>query len=135
MSAVARRLVVLLLLLAPLRAAAGQQGASTDAAAIAPDRFKVLLENEHVRVLEYTLRPGERDPWHTHPAKVSYVVEGGELRIHLADGKSFLSTEAKGAAEWREALPSHYAENVGKTPVRILLFEVKSRPSGPGHAR
>ena len=131
MSAVARLLIVLVILLAPLRAAVGQQEASTDAAGVAPDRFKVLLENEHVRVLEYALRPGERDPWHTHPAKVSYVVEGGELRIHLADGTSFLSTEVKGAAEWREALPSHYAENVGRTPVSILLVEVKSGPSGP----
>ena len=44
-----------------------------------------FLENENVRVLEYVLEPGERDQWHTHPAKVSYV-RGGELRIHLADG-------------------------------------------------
>ncbi|MBC7674309.1 MAG: cytoplasmic protein [Polaromonas sp.] len=102
-----------------------QAVSQSDAVVVSPDRFRVLLDNEHVRVLEYTLRPGERDQWHTHPAKVSYVVDGGELRIHLADGTSFLSSEPKGTAEWREALPRHFAENVGKTPVRIVLVEVK----------
>lgn len=109
--------------------------ASTDAVVVAPDRFKVLLENEHVRVLEYRLKPGERDPWHTHPAKVSYVAEGGELRIHLADGTSFLSSEVQGHAEWRDALPRHYAENVGSTPVRIILVEVKPRPTNSKRGR
>ena len=117
-----------LLLLAPLHTY-GQDAESIDAATVSPDRFKVLLENEHVRVLEYALQPGERDQWHTHPAKVSYVVEGGELRIHLADGTSFLSTEGQGTATWMDALPRHYAENTGKTPVRIVLVEVKRAES------
>ena len=130
MNALARPLVVLLLGIAPLAVVGGQSDSSSDAAIVSPDRFKVLLENEHVRVLEYALRPGERDRWHTHPAKVSYVVDGGELRIHLADGTSFLTTEVRGAAQWREALPRHYAENVGTTPVRIVLVEVKTPRDG-----
>ena len=114
--------------LAVLAAAAanGQQPAQIDPVAVSPDRFTVLLDNPQVRVVEYTLRPGERDQWHTHPAKVSYVVSGGQLRIHLADGTSFLSEEAQGTAVWMDALPRHYAENVGKTDVKIVLTEVKS---------
>ena len=54
---------------------------TVDAVRASPDRFRTLLENDHVRVLEYTLRPGERDQWHTHPPKVSYAVRGGRLRI------------------------------------------------------
>jgi hypothetical protein len=34
-----------------------------------PANFKLLLENEHVRVLEYTLKPGAKDTPHTHPPK------------------------------------------------------------------
>ena len=135
MTTLAKYLVVLLLVLAPLGVAAGQGVASSDVAVVSPDRVKVLLENEHVRVLEYTLQSGERDQWHTHPAKVSYVVDGGSLRIHLADGTSFLSTEVAGHAEWREALPRHYAENVGKSPVRIVLVEVKPPRGGDRRAR
>lgn len=102
--------------------------AEIDPVAVAPDRFKVLLENPRVRVVEYTLLPGQRDPWHTHPPKVSYVVSGGTLRITTADGRSFLARETKGDASWMDALGRHYAKNVGRTPVRILLVEVKDAP-------
>lgn len=111
--------------------ASTQPAQAIDAAAASPDRFKILLDNEQVRVLEYMLRPGERDQWHTHPPKVSYVVSGGQLRIHLADGTSFLADETKGTAVWMEALPRHYAENVGKTDVKIVLTEVKSMANDP----
>lgn len=119
--------------LATLAAAAanGQQPAQIDPVAVSPDRFTVLLDNPQVRVVEYTLRPGERDQWHTHPSKVSYVVSSGQLRIHLADGTSFLSDETAGTAVWMDALPRHYAENVGKTDVKIVLTEVKSAMPTP----
>ena len=61
------------------------QARRSDAVAVSPDRFRILLENDNVRVLEYSLNPGERDEWHTHPPKVSWVVSGGKLRITLAD--------------------------------------------------
>ena len=109
-----------------------QQPAQIDPVMVSPKRFRILLDNEHVRVVEYVLRPGERDQWHTHPPKVSYVVSGGELRIHLADGTSFLSHEKEGTAVWMDAVPRHYAENVGTTPVRIVLVEVKSSKGSHG---
>lgn len=118
-----------LLALVPV-SAAGQAPAgritAIDAVLVSPDRFKVLLDNEHVRVIEYALLPGERDQWHTHPPKVSYVVTGGTLRITTEDGQSFLTDEKAGSATWMDALGRHYAQNVGKTPVRIVLVEIKS---------
>ena len=119
----------LILLLFPLSAAAQTPvGPVTpiDAVAVSPDRFKVLLENPHVRVVEYVLLPGERDQWHTHPPKMSYVVSGGTLRITTDDGKSFLTEEKAGSATWMDTLGRHFATNVGKTPVRIVLVEIKS---------
>lgn len=47
-----------------------------------PDKARILLENEYVRVIEYSLKPGEKDSTHTHPPKTSYVVSGGFLRIY-----------------------------------------------------
>ena len=126
MNPLARTLVALLAVLLP-SALFAQQKTQLDAVAVSPDRFVILLENEDVRVIEYTLRPGERDQWHSHPPKVSYVVSGGKLRIHLADGTSFQSDEKQGSAVWMDALPRHYAENVGSTPVRIILTEVKAQ--------
>jgi len=106
-------------------ALAAQSAEEIDPVDVSPDRFTVLLENEHVRVLEYTLEPGQRDDWHTHPPKVSYVVSPGTLRITTADGESFLTEESPGAG-WMDALGRHYAENVGDTTVRIALIEVKA---------
>lgn len=116
----------ILLSLAVLPLVSVAQPPSIDALAASPDNFKLLLENEHVRVLEYTLQPGERDQPHTHPPKVSYVVTGGTLRITTADGKSFLAEDAAGTATWAGAVGRHFVENVGKTPVRVVLVEVKS---------
>ena len=39
---------------APLRA--------QDAVKVSPDHYKIKLENEHVRVIENILAPGEKDP-------------------------------------------------------------------------
>jgi quercetin dioxygenase-like cupin family protein len=128
----AQLLGLALVLVWPVTASA-QPAQEIDAVVASPDRFAVLLDNAQVRVLEYTLRPGERDQWHTHPPKVSYVVGGGQLRIHLADGTSFLSDETQGTAVWMDALPRHYAENVGKTDVTIVLTEVKSMANDPAH--
>ena len=72
------------------------------------------------------MQPGERDQWHTHPPKVSYVVTGGTLRITAEDGKSFLADDASGTAGWMGAIGRHFVENVGKTPVGVVLVEVKS---------
>lgn len=103
-----------------------RQPQQVDPVAVSPDRFTILLENQHVRVVEYVLLPGQRDQWHTHPPKVSYVVSGGTLRITTEDGQSFLTDEKTGVASWMDTLGRHFAENVGKTSVRIILIEIKS---------
>lgn len=106
--------------------AADQPSADIDALTASPANFTLLLDNEHVRVLEYTLLPGQQDKWHTHPPKVSYVLSGGQLEIHLEDGTSFLADEKTGTADWAGVRGKHYVTNLGSTPVRILLVEDKS---------
>lgn len=91
-----------------------------------PDKAKIVLENEFVRVIEYSLKPGEKDSTHTHPPKTSYVISGGTLRIYPENEKPFDSEEIKGTTEWAGKRGKHYAENIGKTTVTILLTEIKS---------
>jgi beta-alanine degradation protein BauB len=97
-----------------------------DPVVASPDKFRILLENENVRVVEYVLKPGERDNWHTHPAKSSYVASGGSLRIHLDSGETVDVEERTGTASWMNEIGKHYAENVGNTEVRIVLTEVRN---------
>jgi len=91
-----------------------------------PDKAKILLENEYVRVIEYSLKPGEKDSTHTHPPKMSYVISGGRLRIYPQNGNPFDAEEISGNAEWSDKVGQHYVENIGKTTVTILLTEIKS---------
>jgi quercetin dioxygenase-like cupin family protein len=105
--------------------ASAQSAAGIDPVAVSPDKYKIVLDNEQVRVVEYSLKPGEKDNPHTHPAKVSYVLSGGTLRIFPEGGNAFSSDENTGDVAWMNPVPRHFVENTGTTPVRIVLFEIK----------
>ena len=91
-----------------------------------PENFRLLLENDHVRMLEYTLKPGEKDIPHTHPAKAAYVVSGGKIKVYLDNGETEIFDEKTGTADWSDGAGKHYVENIGNTPVTIVLTEIKS---------
>jgi len=97
-----------------------------DVIEVSPDKCKLLIENEYVRVLEYTIAPGEKDNPHTHPPKSYYVVEGGTLRVFPESGQSFDAEERQGAVEWGDYVGKHYVENIGTTTVKLLVTEVKA---------
>ncbi len=97
-----------------------------DVISASPDKYKVVLENEHVRVIEYTLKPGEKDNPHTHPAKTSYVISGGTFRVYPENEKPFDYVEIQGVTEWSDKTSKHYVENIGNTTITILLTEIKS---------
>jgi ketosteroid isomerase-like protein/quercetin dioxygenase-like cupin family protein len=90
-----------------------------------PANFKLLLENEYVRVLEYSLNPGEKDSPHTHPAKSSYVIAGGKIKVYLENGEPIVVDEQAGTASWMGYVGKHYVENIGSTTVKIIITEVK----------
>ena len=77
-------------------------------------------------MLEYTLKPGEKDTPHTHPAKSSYVVSGGKIKVHLENGETILVDEVAETASWMGYVGKHYVENIGNTTIKIILTEVKS---------
>ena len=55
----------------------------------------------------------------------SYVVSGGTIRVTTSDGRSLVYEEKAGDTTWSEPVPRHTVENIGPTPVRIVLVEVK----------
>jgi quercetin dioxygenase-like cupin family protein len=98
---------------------------NVDVVLSSPDKVRVLLENNKVRVLEYSLKPGEKDNPHTHPAKTSYVISGGRLRVYPEGAEAFETEEVAGVSEWADYRGLHYVENIDSTTVTILLTEVK----------
>lgn len=94
-----------------------------DAAVVNARTVKVVLENAHVRVLEAILPPGEKELPHSHPASVIYMVSGGRGRNH-ADGKVVEAEFKPGTTLYREPT-THWMENIGTTPMHVLLVELK----------
>ena len=105
---------------------AAPNNSDIDALKASPENFKLLLENDHVRVLEYTLKPGTKDITHTHPPKSSYTVSGGQLKVHYENGDSLIFDDTAGTASWMDHVGKHYVENIGNTEIKVILAEVKS---------
>lgn len=82
------------------------------------------LENSRVRVLEATLKPGDKEKTHSHPAYVIYVIAGGKVRTHGTDGSVADAEFKTGDVIYREPV-THWAENVGNTTIRLELVELK----------
>jgi quercetin dioxygenase-like cupin family protein len=109
----------------------GGAALAQDALKAAPEHYKVLVENEHVRVIENTLKPGEKDGVHTHPSGWYYVTKPGLMKIGHPDGKTEMWEAKEGEAGWLKAEAPHTSENVGKTTMGFVLVEVKSAPKEP----
>lgn len=97
-----------------------------DALKVAPDHYKVKVENAQVRVVENVLGPGEKDGLHTHPAGWYYVTRGGRMKVTTAEGKTEIWEPKTGESGWMEAEGAHTSENVGTASMSFILVEVKS---------
>ena len=82
------------------------------------------LENPRVRVLEATIKPGDKEQTHSHPAYVIYVIAGGKFRNHATDGTVSDGEFKTGDVIYREPV-THWAENTGDTTIRLVLVELK----------
>jgi len=104
-----------------------------DAMANAPDHHTVVLENEHVRVLDTKVRPGERTPVHAHQWPAALYIFGWSDFVRydrdgnvLVDSRTMPTKPSIGSALWSGPIGPHYVENVGTTDLHILAVEVKA---------
>ncbi len=95
-----------------------------DAATVAPHIYKVLFENERVRMLEVSMQPGDRSEMHSHPDYCVYLLSSGKVKFTTPSGETAEVELPAGAAMWREA-EEHASENVGGTAIHALFFEPK----------
>lgn len=120
-----RRTLVLVPVLLLLCSAAAL--AADDAVKAAPAHFKVLLENDQVRVLEYTAKAGDKIPLHSHPAHVVYTGKSGRTMFTNAEGKKEERTSKGGEATWNPAI-TH--SQVALTDVHAIVIEMKTPKKG-----
>jgi len=103
-----------------------------DAVKANPRSYRVLLENENVRVIEYKSRPGLGvcgEGIHSHPAHLAIMLTAAKVKV-FQDGKTTFGDIPQGKVMYFEA-ETHSAENVGGAGTRIYLVEMKGKDWKP----
>ncbi len=95
-----------------------------DAVKVAPQNYKVILENDRVRVLEYRSKPGDKTAMHSHPDVVAVAIDDLSVKFTLPDGQTIPAEMKSGQAMLAEAM-DHSTEHTGTTEARALLIELK----------
>jgi beta-alanine degradation protein BauB len=100
-----------------------------------PDKYRVVFENERVRVLEYRDEPGQATKPHVHPDSVMVTLSSFERRLVAGSGAVREVALEAGEVRWLDA-QTHSGENVGATPTHVVFVELKEAPpTGGGSAR
>ncbi len=94
-----------------------------------PDLYHLLFENDRVRVLEYTDRPGDATRPHSHPDSVMITLS--TFRRRLRSGGNEVEVELPALqARWLDA-QEHSGTNIGDTPTHTIFVELKEPPPSP----
>jgi hypothetical protein len=88
-----------------------------------PELYKVIFENDRVRVLEYRDRPGDKTQPHRHPDSLMYTLSAFRRRIASA-GRHVEVELQPGQVRWVGA-QEHSGENVGDTDTHSIFVELK----------
>ena len=105
---------------------------------------RLLFENDRVRVWDLALAPGETLPLHRHELDYLYVViGGGTLQTGFEDGTADEPRQMEdGDVRFREVTgdggeqrATHSATNVGDSPWRNIVVELKEGGDGENERR
>jgi hypothetical protein len=104
-----------------------------DPAVTDPELYRVLFENDRVRVLEYRDVPGGRTRPHRHPDSV--MVTLSSFRRRVSSGAREVEVDLPfGQARWLGA-QEHSGENIGDTDTHGIFVELKEPSPAPTHDR
>ena len=92
---------------------------------VSPDVYKVLLENEDVKVLEVTFAPWQSDNMHQHGVITFYGIKGGILQCTLPDWTVKENEVPDGFVGHRNTITTHQMKNTGDDTVKVILVEHK----------
>ena len=86
-----------------------------------PAGFKVILNNDQVRVFESTFAPGVVTPMANYPQRTVYVLKGSsQMAYSYADGRTETLTQQAGVVSSREK-ERMSVTNVGTSQLVILV--------------
>ena len=89
---------------------------------------EVTFENEHVKVWNLDLQPGQSSQWHHHHHwYVTIVTVPGTLKAEFVDGTSSTDTLQIGAVHFRDKDSEHRVINVGDSRYVNVIVELKGQ--------
>lgn len=104
----------------------------SDPVATNPDHYRVIMENERVRVLEYRDKPGDKTTPHRHPDSVMFTLSSFNRRLSSGGREVDVELPA-GVSRWLAA-QEHSGENIGETETHTIFVELKDTPAaGAAH--
>ncbi len=124
-----RDALALLVSIGVIGAGEAEDAAAQDPAKVNPRSYRVVLENDKVRVLEYRSLPGLSVCGvgiHTHPAHLTVAMTEGKVKITTEDGKVLSAENKSGEVFWAPA-ETHSVENISGRPMRAYMVEVKDK--------
>jgi quercetin dioxygenase-like cupin family protein len=71
-----------------------------DAVSVAPHIYKVLFENDKVRLLDVRMKPGETSAMHSHPDYAIYPLADAKATFTDPDGNAMEVELKAGEALW-----------------------------------
>jgi quercetin dioxygenase-like cupin family protein len=92
-----------------------------------PGLYRVVMENDRVRVLEYIDKPGDKTTPHRHPESVMLTLNSFRRRLVSGEQQRDVEMEA-GETTWLPA-QEHYGQNTGETETHVIFVELKE-PAG-----
>ena len=96
-----------------------------DAVKASPETHKLLFENDEIRVIEVTIKPGQKEPLHRHMYKSALLIHSpAKLRFTNQQG-NLIAEKIEQGIIWRDPEEGHSVENIDQTPFRAYRFELK----------
>ncbi len=120
------RALWMLLALVPL---AASPALAQDPVEVDSQHYKLVFENEHVRVIRITYGPNEESVMHYHPAGVAVFLVDQKVQFTLPDGETVELENKAGEAISTEA-GKHLPKNLTDQPLELILVELKSQSPG-----
>jgi hypothetical protein len=108
-----------------LKAAPETTPLALDAVQVEPTRFKIVFENDRVRVVRLRFGPHERGVMVSHPPRVLVTLTDVSVKLLFADGRTDERGAPAGVAAWLDS-ETLQTENLHTEPLEVVLVEPKS---------
>ena len=86
----------------------------------------IQLQQPEITIKEITVEPGEKLPWHQHPVINTGILLSGQLTVHTQNKKVTINA---GEVLVEVMNTSHYGENTGDEPAKVIVFYIGEKDS------